>query len=402
MNKTVFNVLKWVAICFVAIYILVQFYSSVIEPVTTDTVYTYSSFSGYSTKGCIIRNETIIELSGAGSVGYKIESGGRVAKNGVIAELFASDADAEASTQSEQLDKRIASLEKIQSYNDLNAADLTTLSSKIRTALIETANATQDGFVSDESDSRESLLELINRRQIITGETKDFSALISSLKEEKSRISSSSAATGTLRSPASGYVIYSVDGYENVLTSEKIEELTAEKMQNLTAGEPSDSAVCKIVGDYEWYIAAVVPFSESLNMKEGSSVTVRTALRSAPELDCTVKLINKQSVQDNAVVILSCNTMNTELASTRYFDITVIYKEYKGLKVDNRAIRVVDGTRGVYVVTASQVKFVPVNILWSGENYSIVEQQASTSKVLRIYDEIVVKGKNLYDGKIIR
>ena len=53
-------------------------------------------------------------------------------------------------------------------------------------------------------------------------------------------------------------------------------------------------------------------------------------------------------------------------------------------------------------MTASQVKFVPVNVLWSGENYSVVEQQASTSKVLRIYDEIVVKGKNLYDGKIIR
>ena len=137
-------------------------------------------------------------------------------------------------------------------------------------------------------------------------------------------------------------------------------------------------------------------------MKEGSTVTVRTALRSVPELQCTVKYINKQSVQENAVVILSCSTMNTELASTRYFDITVIYKEYKGLKVDNRAIRVVDGNKGVYVVTASQVKFVPVNVLWSGENYSVVEQQASTSKVLRIYDEIVVKGKNLYDGKIIR
>lgn len=57
MNKRVFDVLKWVAIGFVGVYILVQLYSAVIEPVTTDTVYTYSSFSGYSAKGCIIRNE---------------------------------------------------------------------------------------------------------------------------------------------------------------------------------------------------------------------------------------------------------------------------------------------------------------------------------------------------------
>lgn len=402
MNKRVFNVLKWVAICFVAVYILVQLYSAVIVPVTTDTVYTYSSFSGYSTKGCIIRNETVVELDSGGAVGYKVENGGRVAKNGVIAELFASDADAEANTECEQLDKRIETLEQLQSYNDLNAADLNVLSSKIRTALIDVTAATQNGTVTGGSDHAETLLELINRKQIVTGETKDFGTLIASLKEKKAALGLAAKPTGTLRSPGSGYVIYSVDGYENILSTENTDKLTADMMQSLTPEETSGTAVCKIVSDYEWYIAAVVPFSESLNMKEGSTVTVRTALRSVPELQCTVKYINKQSVQENAVVILSCNTMNTELASTRYFDITVIYKEYKGLKIDNRAIRVVDGNKGVYVVTASQVKFVPVNVLWSGENYSVVEQQASTSKVLRIYDEIVVKGKNLYDGKIIR
>jgi hypothetical protein len=93
--------------------------------------------------------------------------------------------------------------------------------------------------------------------------------------------------------------------------------------------------------------------------------------------------------------------MNTELASTRWLDLTVVYEEYEGLKVDNRAIRVVDGVKGVYVLTASQVKFVEVTVLWTGENYTIVERKNSDSKVLRIYDEIIVKGKNLYDGKII-
>ena len=402
MNKRVFDVLKWVAIGFVGVYILVQLYSAVIEPVTTDTVYTYSSFSGYSAKGCIIRNETVVEHDNGGAVGYKVENGGRVAKNGAIAEIFASDAEAEANVECEQLDKQIETLEQLQSYNDLNAADLGALSSKIRTALTDVTAATQNGTVTGGSEQAQTLLGLINRRQIVTGETKDFSALIASLKEKKAALGLAAKPTGTLRSPGSGYVIYSVDGYENILGTDNITELTADKMQSLTPEETSGSAVCKIVGDYEWYIAAVVPFSESLNMKEGSTVTVRTALRSVPELQCTVKYINKQSVQESAVVILSCSTMNTELASTRYFDITVIYKEYKGLKVDNRAIRVVDGNKGVYVVTASQVKFVPVNVLWSGENYSVVEQQASTSKVLRIYDEIVMKGKNLYDGKIIR
>ena len=182
MNKRVFDVLKWVAIGFVGVYILVQLYSAVIEPVTTDTVYTYSSFSGYSAKGCIIRNETVVEHDNGGAVGYKVENGGRVAKNGAIAEIFASDAEAEANVECEQLDKQIETLEQLQSYNDLNAADLGALSSKIRTALTDVTAATQNGTVTGGSEQAQTLLGLINRRQIVTGETKDFSALIASLK----------------------------------------------------------------------------------------------------------------------------------------------------------------------------------------------------------------------------
>ena len=48
------------------------------------------------------------------------------------------------------------------------------------------------------------------------------------------------------------------------------------------------------------------------------------------------------------------------------------------------------------------MKFLPVEVLWQGENYSIVKQEASADKThLRIYDEVIVKGKNLYDGKFI-
>ena len=130
-------------------------------------------------------------------------------------------------------------------------------------------------------------------------------------------------------------------------------------------------------------------------------VVFKTALPSSPESKDTVQRINKQSVQDNAVVVFSCNNMNTELAAMRWLEMTVVYEQYDGLKVDNRAIRVVDGVKGVYVLTASQVKFVEVNVKWTGENYSIVERETSDKKVLRIYDEIIVKGKNLHDGKVI-
>ena len=48
-----------------------------------------------------------------------------------------------------------------------------------------------------------------------------------------------------------------------------------------------------------------------------------------------------------------------------------------------------------------QVKFVEVNVIYSDDDYMICEKQTDDEKVLRLYDEVIVKGKNLYDGKIV-
>ena len=402
MNKKIITTVKYLAALFVVVFVFAQLYSIFVNPVTTDTVYEHSSFSGYSTKGYIIRNETVITQKTEGALGYEIENGGRVSNKGTIANVYNSSTDAEKKVKLEQLEKKITALENIQSYNDLNAADIGALKANIHNSLIAAMQNTGGGSVDVENAATDELLANLNRYQIVTGLVSDFNALIATLKSERDSLKASmSPSLDTIASPKSGYVIYTVDGFEDSIKVDEIPSLSTEKLQSVEKGEIPDGAMCKIVSDYQWYIAAEIPFSESLNLQEGATVTIKTTLPSVPELKVTVLRINKQSVHENAVVVFSCSTMNTELASTRWLDLTVVYEQYDGLKVDNRAIRVVEGVKGVYVLTASQVKFVEVNVLWTGENYSIVERKNSDSKVLRIYDEIIVKGKNLYDGKII-
>lgn len=401
MNKSVARILKWAAVIFVAVYLIAQVYSGFVAPITTDTVYTYSSYRGYDTVGFVVRNETVVEDSINGILSFAVSDGGRVSKGGTVASVYQSTADADNRIKIDELDKRIATLEKIQTYNDLNATDLSTVNSSIHNALSDIADNTQGGKVKA-GEYYDILLENMARRQIITGQATDFNALITSLKAERDGLKASvGQSTGSVTSPESGYVIYTVDGYENALAVDLLETLTAEQLGAVKPTAVSDMAVCKIVSDYEWYIAAAVPFDESLNLKLGGKVKLKTTLQSVPELTATVKYINKKSVGADAVVVFACDTMNKELAQARYVDVTIVYEEYNGLKVDNRAIRVVDGQKGVYVLLASQVRFVPVEVIWNGENYSIVKREASEKKVLRIYDEIIVKGKNLYDGKII-
>lgn len=400
MNKTVVTVLKWIAVIFAVVYLGVQIHSGLIDPVTTDTVYPYSAYTGYDTTGFVIRNETVINESVGGVLSFEVSDGGRVSKGGTVARVYSSSQEADNRIKAEELDKRIATLEKIQVYNDVNAADLSTVNHKIGEALGKVIAATQNGKV-DSTEYYDILLENMARRQIITGQATDFNGLLSSLKAERDALVSSGSASDKVVSPVSGYVIYTVDGYENAINTDSLDTLSADTLSGLRKETVSDTAVCKIVGDYEWYIAATVSFAESLNLKQDGKVTLRTGLQSVPELTATVKYINKQAVGDKAVAVFSCDSMNNELAQIRNIDITVVVEEHSGLKVDNRAIRIVDGQKGVYVLLASQVKFIPVEVIWSGENYSIVKQEATEKRVLRIYDEIIVKGKSLYDGKII-
>ena len=87
---------------------------------------------------------------------------------------------------------------------------------------------------------------------------------------------------------------------------------------------------------------------------------------------------------------------------------TVVMKNYSGFRVSSKALRVVktntpEGEKavtGVYVVNGVTAKFVPVNIIYSYDGYALCEKVSADGN-LRLYDEVIVKGKNIYDGKII-
>ena len=80
---------------------------------------------------------------------------------------------------------------------------------------------------------------------------------------------------------------------------------------------------------------------------------------------------------------------------------TIINSTYSGLKLPAKALRLQDDKPGVFVRSGMTIKFVGVNVIYRTDEYIICEQQVSNDDVLRLYDDVVVKGKGLYDGKIV-
>lgn len=396
------TVLKGFVILLAAVFAVHQFISSVYSPVKTETAVFYSASDGLNITGLIIRSETLVTSSGSGVMHFVLEDGSRVAKDGVIANIYDSESASITLSKIDSVNTKIEDIEEMQSYNDLEAADLDMINARATQSLNNLIVSSASGNYGDLPELSDELLSALNRRQVAMGETTDFSAQLEQLKAEKNELSASlPAAKGTVKAAMSGYFVSKADGYETVLTCGNPESITPEFMSSVSAAELPDGVIGKIVSDYEWYIAAEISINESLKYKEDDSLTIYTSVKSYPKLPVTVKKINISESSSSAVVVFSCNEMNSELATMRSGPMTVVTKEYDGLRVPSSALRVVDSKRGVYVLTGMQVKFVEVNVLYKDDSYMICEKQTSDESVLRLYDEVIVKGKNLYDGKIV-
>ncbi len=391
-----------IILCIIAIVFLGhQIYSFAYKPITTISAEYQTVTEGFNINGIVIREENVIDSNKTGALHFVLSNGERVAKHGVIANIYSS-ADASVTVNKiEQLKLRIADIEEMQGYNDVEAADISLANNKVNNSLnIMLRGISAGDFSSFEADSAQ-LLTNISRRQMITGEQTDFSARLNELKSELESLNASlPQPVGSITTDRSGYFVSGVDGYENVLSCDNIESITPEYIDKLKPQTVADVSVGKIVSGYTWYIAAKVDISESVKYKIGDKLTLKTSIKSTPELNVTLEKINTSSNND-AVMLFSCQQMNSELASMRKGTFTIINSTYSGLKIPTKALRVQEGKTGVFVRSGMTVKFVGVNVLHRTDEYIICEQQVSNDSVLRLYDDVVVKGKRLYDGKII-
>ena len=62
-----------------------------------------------------------------------------------------------------------------------------------------------------------------------------------------------------------------------------------------------------------------------------------------------------------------------------------------------------DGQRGVYVKYGNLQRFLKITTLYENENYILVPADGAvgSNNEVRLYDEIIVEGTNLRDGRLI-
>lgn len=402
MNKVVKSILTIALSAFLITYVGYQIYQMVYSPVTTETVYAYSTYQTIDTEGITVRNETVIKADVNGYVYYLAEDGTRISKKGMIAQVFPSQGDALAQTMIERLETQIETLENIEKQKSTSNANLTVINKQVKNTVQDTVKQLQGERYDNIYGLRTALSDVLNKQAILVGTTEGFGQYIAALKAElKAYEASRSKATKTIKSPVSGYFVGQVDGYEETLSVDMLQNISPDAVRSILKSQPqATKGIGKVVGDYEWYMTCVIPASEALALSQGDAINIRLPFVSNQVIPMTVRSISKDTTGDMALV-MSCSYMSNELSSLRKETVQILVQEYEGLRVPKKALVFDDhNVPGVYVRVGNTIVFRKVELLYSTTDYCICAEK-DDKQYLKLYDDVVIEGKGLYDGKIV-
>lgn len=411
MDNFIKKILTLLMAGFLLCYVGYQAFQVFYTPIKAETVYSHTMYETVDTQGFVIRNETPVSQNVEGYVYYTAENGSRVAKDGVIAHIYENEEQARIQRQILQLEEQISALAVLQSQAAANPIQLELINKQIDNALSELVAATNTPVYDSLYDTHARLLSLLNKRQMTIGKVDSFADRIASLTEKKNSLQGQlNVSTQSIQSPVAGYFVSQADGLEDVVDYDKALSLTTEEVNAALNAAPKavdDATVGKVVGDYEWYLACVVPAAQADSLQLGSELTIKLPFVSDESIPVTVAAVNRDK-EGQAAVIFQCSYMSSSLSSIRKEPIQIQKTLYEGIRVPQKAVVFSeDGERGVYVQVGNTAVFKQIEILYSDTDFVICADKGDETPeegeapYLQLYDDVIVEGKGLYNGKVI-
>ena len=415
MHPIVKRIVSIVIAVFLLGYVGYQAYLMFYSSVELETIQSHTVYETLDVQGVAIRDEKLISEATDGYVYYEITNGDRVAKGGTIAKVYSSESVALVQQQIGRLDSEIEALETLQLQSSAGRTDLQSINKQLDLLQKEILAYVRAGEMTEAAACREELQQLLNRKQMVIDKSADFSPRLTTLKGERASLASQlEASQKHIASPAAGYFVSAADGYENTFTYESVDQITVSEVASALDGTTPPAAadancIGKVVGDYVWYLACIVPQEKLSLISEGQHFDIRLPFVTDEQVQVTVKKVNTDVRTGQAVVVLECSYMSEELSSVRFEEVRILLKEYTGLYVPDRALHFgKDNESGVYVRVGNVLSFRYIRVMYYDEtgHFSICEanveqEEGDTRKYLSLYDDVVVEGKGLYDGKVV-
>lgn len=402
-------------------YFGIQAFRYFTDPLTTTAAYAYSVDRSVSLSGYVVRQELVLEDSG-GLLRLQRTEGERVSAGGTVALVYSDQASLDRQTELASLEARLEQLQFAQ-----QAAQGAEVSLKLDTQILQGILDLRGALAADRLDKAETygqdLRSLVLKRDYTYSETEDLSGQITELSGQISALRAQAASsTRRITAPEAGLYSAVVDGYERVLTPDMLESLTPSSLTALQADESVRSEVGKLILGDAWYYAAVVSEADAKTLSEGKSLHLRFS--KSVEQDLPVSVYHVSAAESGRVVVVLRGTSYLpELTLLRQQSAEVILGSVSGIRVPREALRAEKTTldengqavtteqAGVYCLVGMEARFKPVEVVYSGDGFALVRSAYDTAAGdltgsqevarLRAGDQVIIAGRDLYDGKVL-
>ena len=400
------NISIAIAIALIFAYIAFEVYSVSHIEVKTETALISTVYEKVDAKALVIRDEQPVNKASGGITVPCFKDGDKVNVGGNIAMRFSNQEAATNYSKYAEIQQSLAYYENLESQTLGQVASVESIDSElesdINTYIRNIALRNTEGL----SEAGEKVNDGLVRRQIIIGEKVDLLSIIQDLRQQAQQYASNAKPDSFITTDVSGVFSSYTDGYESVVPYDKVEELTLEQVQNtidkIEKEKKTTDYLGKLVTSYEWYMACVIDAQDAKTLKNGG--TVKLSLKDSNDTVLTADIVSGADIphgEKQSLLLLKCNDMNSSLASLRCEDIELRIKSYEGIKVPLSAIHVnKKGEKGVYALVASQVYFRKAEVLYTTDEFAILEFDQDNEDGIRLYDKIITQGKELKEGKV--
>ncbi len=420
------NIKKCVCISLLGLitfYVSYQIYAFAFPETKTETVYKKQVFESIDANAYIIRDEEKIADDVDGYPNFVLTDGEKIEKNGVIAQVYTTEEQGLLKKKVKDLENEI---ERLKNLENFGIALSTSPSSIERQSYQELNNLLR--YVNNDDyqklkKSRNKILYLLNQRQIATNKVSNFSDKIDSLKQNIDNIKvPNDQATKTILADESGYFVGKMDGFENEFDYNNVLSITPSQVESLIENnEPKKETCAKLVKSCLWYVVCNVQKDEALNFYTDQWVNLSMPFVSSEGIKAKVVAINHNDKTSKAAIVFQCNYIDKNTLTIRKGPVKINIAEHNGILVSKDSIheksienvtaddekKVNKTIKGVYIKIGKQIFFKEVDIIFSSNDYvlcalSLDKSNANPYDTIKEYDEVVVKGRGLYDGKVVR
>lgn len=357
------------------------------------------------TEGFALRDELTIPLMSDGVLVYNYDDGDKIGITSVLAYEYDSEEAAQNKQRMDEMQIELENLLTIQDMQGSGNSNLELLSNQINEKANNLIDLADTGITEGLSEVKEDLTFLFNKKQVALKESESFEKRMIYLENQLAYLEESAGEPlRSIETPAEGYFSKLVDGYENLYTTEYLNDMTLEDFDYLNSMEAvrQGEYVGKIVKNQNWYFIVAIDNDDMELFYQNTYATLDFGFANGETMEAQIYKTIPFDEEDRSIIIFRCKEIDENLLGLRRQSVDISFKTYSGLKVSREALCYEQSIVGVYVLERDAiVRFKPISIIRNQGSYVLCEGIGEDSNCLKRFDEVILNGGDLQDGQKI-